>query len=521
MKISKVITVIFLSLIVTVLPGPGHAHQVDGIEHLFGATNINAAVGNGGLTVGLSREGEITLLRWPSPSYYDQINYRTAIVGVNEGYHARDLQHMGARADMGAFAGVFVRKETDFAKMLWFRDKNLWEITQGYLTDDDNIIVNQYVAKLSEFSPFGITQQVFVHPDRDVLVVHFSGWSPESAKLFRLIYYANLAPCLQKQKYYPLLDWIDDSQNDFAAVYDADHDAIIQFTYSGAELEDLLDYIIAFPYPTDDEVSALLEGLPELTRGKEAVFVATGFLEGNDAYQVGYDMNTGCPTDTRYDPYLEEPPYIPKSAFAAAESGNLPGEKFSHCTVNFALARDVNAGEYWEATLIMAFGSSYNEAVAALEWAREKGYTSLISETQTYWRDWVSKARLPDTEDEKIIAFSKRALISIKTAMDRDTGAIVASVSTQPPYNLDWPRDGAFINAALDIAGYVDMATLHNNFYIDVQRKNPQFTLLVGSRINLEGTFEMNYYADGMPGGPIFFEIDETGLAVWTLWNHA
>ncbi len=34
----------------------------------------------------------------------------------------------------------------------------------------------------------------------------------------------------------------------------------------------------------------------------------------------------------------------------------------------------------------------------------------------------------------------------------------------------------------------------------------------------------MNYYAiadEAIPGGPFSFEIDTTGLAVWTLWKHA
>jgi hypothetical protein len=30
----------------------------------------------------------------------------------------------------------------------------------------------------------------------------------------------------------------------------------------------------------------------------------------------------------------------------------------------------------------------------------------------------------------------------------------------------------------------------------------------------------MNYYADGVPGGPIPWEIDETGYGAWTLWDH-
>ncbi|MDZ7732957.1 MAG: glycoside hydrolase family 15 protein [Acidimicrobiia bacterium] len=39
-------------------------------------------------------------------------------------------------------------------------------------------------------------------------------------------------------------------------------------------------------------------------------------------------------------------------------------------------------------------------------------------------------------------------------AVDRETGAVVASITTQPPYALDWIRDGAYLNEALLAAGH-------------------------------------------------------------------
>ncbi|MEE2644751.1 MAG: hypothetical protein VYD19_07440, partial [Myxococcota bacterium] len=39
----------------------------DAVERIFGASNVNAITGHGRLSVGLSRDGDLTVLTWPSP----------------------------------------------------------------------------------------------------------------------------------------------------------------------------------------------------------------------------------------------------------------------------------------------------------------------------------------------------------------------------------------------------------------------------------------------------------------------
>src|SRR5438309_1950639 len=50
------------------------------------------------------------------------------------------------------------------------------------------------------------------------------------------------------------------------------------------------------------------------------------------------------------------------------------------------------------------------------------------------------------------------------------------------------------------------MVAAHNLFYARVQRAN--------------GTWGTMYYADGEEGGPFPYEVDQQGLANWTLWQH-
>ena len=52
---------------------------------LYGPTDVNAQTANQGLSVALNSEGTVSVLRWPSPSYYDQVRYR-AMYATNPGW---------------------------------------------------------------------------------------------------------------------------------------------------------------------------------------------------------------------------------------------------------------------------------------------------------------------------------------------------------------------------------------------------------------------------------------------------
>jgi GH15 family glucan-1,4-alpha-glucosidase len=111
---------------------------------------------------------------------------------------------------------------------------------------------------------------------------------------------------------------------------------------------------------------------------------------------------------------------------------------------------------------------------------------------------------------------AKRSLISVRLARAPSSGAIVASANTQGPYGEDWIRDGAFLNRLLDQNGYTSLVTQHNLFYARIQASptNP-------SAIRPFGNWTMAAYADGVDGAPIPWEIDETGLGIWTLYDHS
>jgi GH15 family glucan-1,4-alpha-glucosidase len=179
-----------------------------------------------------------------------------------------------------------------------------------------------------------------------------------------------------------------------------------------------------------------------------------------------------------------------------------------------AIARDLDLRPgSAEATLYLAAGGSLDGPRGArtlLRQARTQRYAEHRELSRAAWAAWLARARLPDTDDAQLLTLARRSLAVLRAACDRPSGSMVASVAPQLPYALDWTRDGAFLNLALDEAGYPELVTRHNAYYARIQRADGL----------LAGTYPMNTYEDGTPGGPIFLEIDNAALATWTLADH-
>ncbi|MGW8323705.1 MAG: hypothetical protein ACWGSD_19350, partial [Thermodesulfobacteriota bacterium] len=401
--------------------------------------------------------------RWPSPSYFDQLNYTTPILTPG----ARDKPRMGAMESMGISAGLRYTLGNRIG-VTWLRDDG-WTVTQGYLSDTTNILVTEYTH---EDLALRVRFLAYVLPDSDVVILNykvdrFEGSPVEAATL---LFFENLSPCLHKLPNLPFEDWLLDFQNDFAALYDSRRDLLVHFRPEGGK--DLLSRFDSL-FSTSgrdiqEDVNALLDGLDGAFGS--GVYIAIGSERQTAEHQVGFDEKRRCE--------LVRPwAYSAQDAYLDALDGELSGSPAAACQANAALAWDLDLSDGSDTlTVYAAFSSSWqgsDGALTLLESARGEPASTHLGVTESWWDGWTSRAALPDTDDPTVLRVARRALLTIKAATDRQTGAIVASISTQPPYSLDWPRDGAFINHVLDVAGYPEMVTQHNLFYADVQRKEP------------------------------------------------
>src|SRR5262249_46100125 len=202
------------------LPVPPDAPNAFDLQ--FGATNVNAALGSGRLTAAFSRCGELTVLKWPGPSYHNQLDYLSS-----NAPDARTLPHFGALDTQGAFAGIAYRLRNGRRGFTWLRDDG-WHHAQRYSADTSDVLVDEAVhAELG----LHVTAWHFVLPDRNVLVDHYEVRRERGSRVRNatLISYSNLAPSLARLPYFNVADWALDFQNDFAAAYDSRERAVVHF----------------------------------------------------------------------------------------------------------------------------------------------------------------------------------------------------------------------------------------------------------------------------------------------------
>jgi len=429
----------------------------------YGATDISVASGNRGLSIGVNREGTLTLFKWPNPSFYDQVKYMTG---------PREAGDLGALANEGAFAGV--RYETDDGRsgFFWLRDALAG---QAYSGDLSAVAVTEFREKASGLS---IRQLDFVDPDKDVLWRIYQVEKAPGSRVQKaaLVSYANMSPTVTKYASMPIRDWCMDEVGSSDIVWREEADAF-------------LHYKVGRDWSADRERS---------------VFLGMGFHGKSSSRQAGHDSRCSA---KRF--------FGKKDAYEIASRGELPGADRAKGRVTAGISKELEfdgSGKAGAAFIISAAGSE-SGALGLMEDARKEGPAEALARAEKHWLDLTSDAPLPDTDDQRIMQVAKRSVVSVYQGFAKDTGAAVASLSTQPPYGLDWPRDGAFLNLAMIESGFPGLARQRLLFIANAQSRP-------GNKIKRvpEGNWASNYYADGVPGFPIlWWEIDETGWGIWSL----
>jgi len=502
--------------------------DVADLEDLYGPGNVTGISGNGGLTAGFGYAGELTVLRWPTPSYHDQIRYRTPF--LTNACPERKKPRNGADENMGSFAGlVLVTEQDPQGRLSWFRDPD-WNHVQYYLSPDSAVLVTESVQE-----DLGLSVKTYNVgiPVRDILVRHYDVvLSPSSpVRIARALYYENLQIVTEKISHFPINDSLFEMSGDFAALYHEGRDALIHFRPQDPRPDMLMG-----EGASQDEIDRWIDlvdtWFPHLPDQKETIpvylavgadFSGLGGVARSDGHQCGLSES---------DPDSTE---VHAAAFCDCQDGALKDSSRAAGNVDAALVKQVEPGMRAGAfTVFIAAADRGAEALRLLDEARVEGWESLLAEAEAFWAERLKQARLPATRDPTIRAVCKRALITVLQGYIEETGAFVASVTTQPPYNVNWPRDGVYFAHLMDQAGFHEIAEKNLKFYASVQRNcrdaqspryDPIFCPLepfLNSRFGwiLDGTYEMAYYADGMPGAPIFYEIDNAGFANWGMWQH-
>jgi GH15 family glucan-1,4-alpha-glucosidase len=218
----------------------------------------------------------------------------------------------------------------------------------------------------------------------------------------------------------------------------------------------------------------------------------------------------------------------------AEDDGNLSGSPIAQGAVDSVIATRAlvpasGSAEiyYWIAVGPRWMGSW--EGVAELnQKVVERGPGAYLDRTRNYWKLWSSKEpveffNLPPA----IVELYRRSLLILRTQIDND-GAIIAANDTditafaRDTYSYMWPRDGALVSHALDLAGHQEPPRRFFEFCADALM--PDGYLL--HKYQPDGTLGSSWHpwvtasADGILHPQIPIQEDETALVIWALWRH-
>jgi len=473
-------------------------------ESIGGATNSVAALGNGSLTVGISAWSELVYFRWPYLSFYDHLNYYTKTSSILSVFTPKDVRHgIDAPCDdwyiygrplekeigLGAKFGIFNQESG-----IQWADNPIWISERKYIPDWSHVLETTLTNMKNNKLKIKITQAL--HNFDNVLIQSFKFENDELNKLSntKFIYYANFAPWYGRESG---MSKCNPQITKSISLFIEDLKIILWFCPKKSKLlySKLKKRIIK-------EKLNLTENVLKNLIPYEGIFISMASNFNIQECQIGNARNDAEDGSLRKN----------NLDFGKICSGFcIPIEKNDNCI-----------------NVYIAIGNSFNEVVDLIKKYRKKDINSIFNEISDEWKKFAQKIFIPKEANQVEKRVATRSIMNLFIGKDKNTNAIVASPSRQPHYNCDWPRDGAFFDLALDLAGFSDIVTKHLEFYRKFQRKtsfdfSPTWILSFKNPFyNPKGHFYSNMWSDGSPGWfkMVPIEIDETALIVWDIWRH-
>ena len=105
---------------------------------------------------------------------------------------------------------------------------------------------------------------------------------------------------------------------------------------------------------------------------------------------------------------------------------------------------------------------------------QQRGPEFFQHRARIYWNRWVNKDNIPYGDlPDPLVTLYKQSLLILRTQIDNRGAIIAANDSDYLTFNNDtysymWPRDGALVAYALDLAGQPDVTRSFYKFCKDV-----------------------------------------------------
>lgn len=172
---------------------------------------------------------------------------------------------------------------------------------------------------------------------------------------------------------------------------------------------------------------------------------------------------------------------------------------------------DLQQGQSKTFSLYLAAGHGKDSVMEHLAAATAKPGSEWLDHTVSYWQGWLGPRMQPCGIYAGCPTY-KRSLLAIKLLTSQETGASIAAPEFDPyylasgGYGYCWPRDSVYIAAAMDEAGYHDLAGQFYHFASSVQEK--------------DGSWQQRYFTDGSAAPTWGKQIDQVGSVLWGYRHH-
>lgn len=150
-----------------------------------------------------------------------------------------------------------------------------------------------------------------------------------------------------------------------------------------------------------------------------------------------------------------------------AEDGMLSKNPIEHGSVDSVIrfTLPLLGGEKRPVAYWVIAGESIAHVHRIEEQVRREGHEMLGRRTRKYWSNWLTRGALRPTQalPRELSLLYERSLLVLAAHQDKRGGIIASSDSDMLNYGRDtysyvWPRDGALIAHAFDVAGYPEAA---------------------------------------------------------------
>lgn len=171
---------------------------------------------------------------------------------------------------------------------------------------------------------------------------------------------------------------------------------------------------------------------------------------------------------------------------------------------------ELNPQEHKTFCLYLAAGEKEEKVRNLLAEACSKDGGLWLEKTKQRWHGWLEPGM--DRAEEQGPGAFNRSLLTMKLLTNEETGASIAAPEFDPyytacgGYGYCWPRDSVFITAALDEAGYHDLASRFYGFCASIQ--------------DSDGSWHQRYFTDGSVAPFWGKQIDQAGSVLWGYSHH-